>query len=116
MERKSTGLDNAMGKLTAPDLFSLANGDKKDLSITETYIHKKINSLYGTLGINYNGWAFLDATFRNDWSSALNKENRSCLLSVCFIVMRVISDMVGKVGKGMPNGLLMLKHVHLSHK
>ena len=41
MERKSTGLDNAMGKLTAPDLFSLANGDKKDLSITETYIHKK---------------------------------------------------------------------------
>ena len=42
MERKSTGLDNAMGKLTAPDLFSLANGDKKDLSITETYIHKKI--------------------------------------------------------------------------
>lgn len=29
MERKSTGLDNAMGKLTAPDLFSLANGDKK---------------------------------------------------------------------------------------
>ena len=41
MERKSTGLDNSMGKLTAPDLFSLANGDKKDLSITETYIHKK---------------------------------------------------------------------------
>ncbi|MCS3156072.1 hypothetical protein NXY07_00745 [Phocaeicola dorei] len=33
--------------------------------------------MYGTLGINYNGWAFLDATFRNDWSSALNKENRS---------------------------------------
>lgn len=29
MERKSTGLDNSMGKLTAPDLFSLANGDKK---------------------------------------------------------------------------------------
>ena len=101
MERKSTGLDNAMGKLTAPDLFSLANGDKKDLSITETYIHKKINSLYGTLGINYNGWAFLDATFRNDWSSALNKENRSFFYPSVSLSW-VISDMVGKVGKGMP--------------
>ena len=101
MERKSTGLDNSMGKLTAPDLFSLANGDKKDLSITETYIHKKINSLYGTLGINYNGWAFLDATFRNDWSSALNKENRSFFYPSVSLSW-VISDMVGKVGKGMP--------------
>ena len=101
MERKSTGLDNAMGKLTAPDLFSLANGDKKDLSITETYIHKKINSLYGTLGINYNGWAFLDATFRNDWSSALNKENRSFFYPSVSLSW-VISDMINNRGKGMP--------------
>ena len=102
MERKSTGLDNAMGKLTAPDLFSLANGDKKDLSITETYIHKKINSLYGTLGINYNGWAFLDATFRNDWSSALSKENRSFFYP-SISASWIISDMVGKMDKMMPS-------------
>lgn len=74
MERKSTGVEVSMGKLTAPDLFSLNNGPKDQLGITETYTHKKINSLYGTLGINYDGWAFLDATFRNDWSSALAKK------------------------------------------
>lgn len=101
MERKSTGIEASMGKLTAPDLFSLNNGPKDQLVITETYSHKKINSLYGTLGINYDGWAFLDATFRNDWSSALAKKNRSFFYP-SVSVSWVISDMVNKIGKVMP--------------
>ena len=101
MERKSTGIEASMGKLTAPDLFSLNNGPKDQLVITETYSHKKINSLYGTLGINYDGWVFLDATFRNDWSSALAKKNRSFFYP-SVSVSWVISDMVNKIGKVMP--------------
>lgn len=101
MERKSTGVEVSMGKLTAPDLFSLNNGLKDQLGITEFYSHKKINSLYGTLGINYDGWAFLDATFRNDWSSALSKKNRSFFYP-SVSVSWVISDMVNKIGKTMP--------------
>ncbi len=101
MERKSTGMEVSMGKLTAPDLFSLNNGPKDQLGITEFYSHKKINSLYGTLGINYDGWAFLDATFRNDWSSALSKKNRSFFYP-SVSVSWVISDMVSKIGKTMP--------------
>ena len=87
MERKSTGIEASMGKLTAPDLFSLNNGPKNQLVITETYNHKKINSLYGTLGINYDGWIFLDATFSNDWSSALSKEKSFILLSINFCLL-----------------------------
>ena len=101
MERKSTGLDSSMGKLTVPDLFWITNGDKADLSVTQTYSHKKINSLYGTLGINYDGWAFIDGTFRNDWSSSLSKKNRSFFYP-SVSVSWVISDMVNKIGKGMP--------------
>lgn len=101
MERKSTGVEVSMGKLTAPDLFSLNNGPKDQLGITEFYSHKKINSLYGTLGINYDGWAFLDATFRNDWSSAFSKKNRSFFYP-SVSVSWVISDMVNKIGKTMP--------------
>lgn len=101
MERKSTGVEVSMGKLTAPDLFSLNNGPKDQLGITEFYSHKKINSLYGTLGINYDGWAFLDATFHNDWSSALSKKNRSFFYP-SVSVSWVISDMVNKIGKTMP--------------
>ena len=39
MERKSTGVEVSMGKLTAPDLFSLNNGPKDQLGITEFYSH-----------------------------------------------------------------------------
>lgn len=38
MERKSTGVEVSMGKLTAPDLFSLNNGPKDQLGITEPQI------------------------------------------------------------------------------
>lgn len=108
MERRLSGIEMSQGKLTAPNLFSLANGSKQDLSVTEPFSHKKINSLYGTLGVNYDGWAFLDATFRNDWSSAMEKENRSFFYpSLSF--SWVISDMVNKINKQMPEWFTFAK-------
>lgn len=101
MERKSTGLENHAGKLTVPNLFNINNSSKSDREATETYSHKKINSLYGTIGLNYDGWLFLDGTFRNDWSSALSKENRSFFYPSVSLSW-VISDMVGKMDKMMP--------------
>lgn len=101
MERKLTGLKASADKLTVPDLFNISNSSKTDRNTSESYSHKKINSLYGTLGINYDGWAFLDATFRNDWSSALSKENRSFFYP-SISASWVISDMVGKIGSQMP--------------
>ena len=38
---------------------------------------KLVNSLYGSASIAYDGWAYLDITGRNDWSSALPEQNRS---------------------------------------
>lgn len=108
MERRSSGLEMAQGKLTAPNLFSLANGSKSDLTIKEPYTHKKINSLYGTLGVNYDGWAFIDATFRNDWSSAMEKKNRSFFYPSLSLSW-VISDMVNKIDKQMPEWFTFAK-------
>ena len=102
MERKTTGLKGDATKLTVPNLFNLLNSSKNDRNFKETYNHKKINSLYGTLGINYDGWVFLDATFRNDWSSALSKENRSFFYP-SISASWIISDMVGKMDKMMPS-------------
>ena len=76
MATKKTGLKGYTSNLVIDNKFSLNNGKNK-ADITETYTRKKINSLYGTVGLNYDGWVFLDATFRNDWSSALAKEHRS---------------------------------------
>lgn len=58
MERKSSGLKNHASKLTVPNLFTINNSSNADRSVTETYNHKKINSLYGTVGFNYDGWVF----------------------------------------------------------
>ena len=76
MATKKTGLSGTVTDLVIADKFSIKNGTNP-ASVDEDYSEKKINSLYGTVGVNYDGWAFLDATFRNDWSSALAKENRS---------------------------------------
>ena len=108
MERKSTGLKNRASKLTVPNLFNINNSSKSDRDVTETYSHKKINSLYGTIGLNYNGWVFLDATFRNDWSSALAKENRSFFYPSVSLSW-VISDMMNKFNKPLPEWVTYAK-------
>ena len=76
MATKKTGLSGTVTELVIADKFSIKNGTNP-ASVDEDYSEKKINSLYGTVGVNYDGWAFLDATFRNDWSSALAKKHRS---------------------------------------
>lgn len=108
MERKSSGLQNYVSKLTVPNLFNINNSSTSDRSVTETYNHKKINSLYGTIGLNYNGWVFLDATFRNDWSSTLAKENRSFFYPSVSLSW-VFSDMMNKFNKPLPEWITYAK-------
>lgn len=38
---------------------------------------QQMNSVYGLVSANYDNLIFLDVTARNDWSSTLNKDNRS---------------------------------------
>lgn len=62
--------------LNIPGLYSLENTTNPTISksmITE----KQINSLYATFEVSYDDALFLNATARNDWSSALPKENNS---------------------------------------
>ena len=96
MERESKGLNSRMPELNIRDYFSLNNAPVgKHPSVGESYSHRKMNSLYGTGQINYGGFVYLDATWRNDWTSTLSKANRSFFypsLSLSY----VISEMVNK--------------------
>ena len=94
MERENRGLSSSVSPLNIRDVFSLGNG-KQRAGVTESYSHRKMNSLYGTLQINYGGFIFLDGTFRNDWTSTLAPENRSFLYPSVSLSW-VISDMVDK--------------------
>ncbi len=92
----STGVE-----LVVPDLFSIHNAKNKP-DVNQGSSEKKINSIYGTAQVNYDGWAFLDLTFRNDWSSTMNKDNRSFFYP-SVSTSWVISDMLEKIDKPLPS-------------
>lgn len=92
MERENRGLNANQNPLNIPNLFQLSNGTQKP-GVGESYSHRKMNSLYGTVGVNYGGWIFLDATWRNDWTSTLAKHRRSFFYPSVSLSW-VISDMV----------------------
>lgn len=101
MEQKSNSLSVNTGALEVPNIFSLTNGVGAPV-IGQSYMHKKINSLYGSVGVNYDGYLYLDATFRNDWSSALIKQNRSYFYP-SFSLSYVVTEMIEKMGGNLPN-------------
>jgi TonB-linked SusC/RagA family outer membrane protein len=94
MEQQSSGISGSAGELEVPNLFALNNG-KSNPSVGESFVNKKINSVYGTMQINYDGYLFLDGTFRNDWSSTLHSSNRSYFYPSVNLAW-VVSDMISK--------------------
>ena len=94
MDRMNRGLTGSVNPLNIRDLFSLGNGVSKP-NVSESFSRRKMNSLYGTLQINYGGFIFLDGTFRNDWTSTLSPENSSFFYPSVSLSW-VISDMVNK--------------------
>lgn len=107
MSQKSTRLTSDARDLTVPDFFSLRNSKNGAVS-RNGFKRKKINSLYGLLQLNYDQYLFLDITGRNDWSSALSKENRSFFYP-SFSTSLVVSDMLKKQDVEMPNWLTFAK-------
>ena len=107
MIQHRTKMEASAGELLVPDLFSLNNGVNKP-SVTSELIRRKMNSLYGSLQLNWDGYLFLDFTARNDWSSTMAKAHRSYFYpSVC--LSAVVSDMLPKLGSRLPQSLSFMK-------
>ena len=83
MQQKRTKMNASAGTLLVPDLFDVNNGVDKP-SITSSLTQRKMNSLYGSLQLNWDGWLFLDVTARNDWSSTMSKRE-SFLISILLL-------------------------------
>ncbi|WP_034041812.1 SusC/RagA family TonB-linked outer membrane protein [Wocania ichthyoenteri] len=101
MSTENSSISSNSGELLVPNLFSLNNG-VDPASVSQGFSTKKINSAYGLLQINYDGYLFLDVTGRNDWSSALSEANRSFFYSSVSTSF-VISDMITKNGGDLPS-------------
>lgn len=103
MDQQSSNLSNSVGQLVVPDLFSLNNGSSP-ANITQQIFNKKINSVYGNFQVNYDGFFFVDATWRNDWTSTLSKDNRSFFYPSISTSL-VYTDMLRNMGSTLPRWL-----------
>lgn len=100
MSQQSSGLSGSSGALEVPNLFSLNNGVDNP-GISESFSEKKINSVYGNVQLNYNGYFFLEGTFRNDWSSTLSEDNRSFFYP-SITASYLVTDMLSKMDVSLP--------------
>jgi TonB-linked SusC/RagA family outer membrane protein len=66
------------GGLSSPNYFDIAASVSRP-SYSRGYEKKIVNSFYGKASVGYNDFIFVDATLRNDWSSALPETNNSYL-------------------------------------
>ncbi len=87
---RSTTVDaNGLNK---QNYFYLTNAKNP---LTDNYYAQRpqVQSLYGTATLSFRDYLFLDMTARNDWSSALPKDNQSYFYP-SFGLTGIISDMV----------------------
>lgn len=101
MSTQNSAISGNAGTLVVPNLFTLGNAVNK-ASVSEAFSQKRINSVYGSLELNYDGYLYLTGTFRNDWSSALAPANRSYSYP-SISASYVFTDMINKNGGHLPS-------------
>jgi TonB-linked SusC/RagA family outer membrane protein len=107
MSTENSGISSSSGNLVVPNLFSLNNG-VNPASVNQSFSRKKINSVYGLVQLNYDGYVFIDLTGRNDWTSSLSKQNRSFFYPSISGSL-VVSDLIKKEGGELPDWLTFAK-------
>lgn len=73
-QRKNTY--SAADGLTVPGVYNLGNSTGSVIA-TNNITKKAVNSVYGTVELDFYNAFFLSFAARNDWSSTLSKQNRS---------------------------------------
>ena len=76
--------------LLIENLFSVTNA--QNVTVSQTFLPKEVQSVYGFGQIAYKNAVFLDVTGRNDWSSTLPASNRSFFYP-SFGLTAVLSDL-----------------------
>jgi len=77
MLRQTSGDFQArVDELAILDVYNFGNALDRP-KITTSNVEKRVNSIYGSMQLDYNKYIFLDVTARNDWSSSLSPENNS---------------------------------------
>ncbi len=75
-QRSTTNLSSTANALTIPGFANLSNASGNTTSVGTSSL-RRLMGVYSSLDLNYKGYLFLGATFRNDWSSTLPIDNNS---------------------------------------
>lgn len=75
LDRKRDITSAEGNNLDVYNLYNLSNA--KQVSTTQDLLRYRIIGLYGDLTLGYDNFLFLTLTGRNDWTSSLEKDNRS---------------------------------------
>jgi len=84
---------NTNGGLVVPGFYNISNS-ANNVSASEFDSRRRINSLFGSVTLGYDSFAYLTVTARNDWSSTLPAENNSYFypaISGSFVFSRFIN-------------------------
>ncbi len=97
LQQTSRGMSNTAQGLNVPNFFVLQNA----LSVlsSESESQKEIHSVYGTVSVDYDNFLFVEASARNDWSSALPAASRSYFYPSVSASL-VLTDMLEEVNWG----------------
>ena len=103
MESRTKALYFSTQNLIVPNVFSVNNtSDLAGIANNEVDFWKKINSVFAAAEINYDGYWFINATARNDWSSTLTIENRSYFypsISTSLVLTEMLNKLNGTTSK-----------------
>lgn len=107
MKWVNSAINASAGNLRVPNLFSV-NNSQGNPTVSQAFSQKKMNSLYGSVEINYDGYLYLSATARNDWTSALSNWNKSYFYPSVSLSY-VVTEMVNRLGGNLPSWLSYAK-------
>jgi len=94
MDQQIKSVRNYTGALTLPGIYNLSNAAAGSMIFTQSFTHKRINSLYALGEVSYKQSVFLNLTARNDWSSTLPPQNNSYFYPSASLSV-IASDLLG---------------------
>lgn len=79
---------------SVPNLFTFSNVNNTQATATQTGYHDQTQSVFASAQLSYRNRIFVDATGRNDWSSALVNTNAKSIFYPSVGVSGIVSDLL----------------------
>lgn len=81
-----------VGGLVLPGFYNLSNSKENALASNE-WVHSRTNSVFGSVGINYQEYLFLEGTVRTDWFSTVKESVTYPSVTGTFLFSHLLSDL-----------------------